>query len=307
LLIPKNEQPLNKVGLRNTMAFSIRSFGNSRTPTEHETLRWLRESAMCVEIVTTKYVSDRVQAALMFGRLFCWSWCHSFKETNMSEAREASRQIELRNYNLDLNFRPATYWNEAKAARANITGTLRRDALERALLRGDDHLAFRALDDAAGASARESLGAIHPSFRSGEDLRPVSRAEVEIARITLDSVHGEVTSIRARLRNGRIHYRVEDECANEFGYKIAISPRSSKLPLTLPQFITLINSARWDNQTGLVTPHWRTVLSDGESAAASFVRISSYFYPQLASWYAADLKALCASRSLAANAVGGRR
>ncbi len=132
----------------------------------------------------------------------------------------ANQQLELPTYNFDLNFRPATYWSEAKAVRANVTGTLRRAALEEALRAKDDRAARAALDDRLGAASREMLGVMHPSFRSGEDLRPVSRHEVEIARIELKSVHGEVTSIRARLRNGRIFYRVEDECANEFDYPL---------------------------------------------------------------------------------------
>ena len=87
-----------------------------------------------------------------------------------------------------------------------MTGTLRRAALEHALHEGDSELARSPRNHEVGVLGREALGAIHPQLRSGEDLRPGSRDEVEIARITLDSVHGEVTSIRARLRSGRILY-----------------------------------------------------------------------------------------------------
>lgn len=225
----------------------------------------------------------------------------------MPATQKSNQQIQLPSYNYDLDFRPATYWSEAKAARANVTGTLRRAALEHALREGDSQLAHGAMNDAAGALCREALGAIHPQLRSGEDLKPVAHREVEIARITLDSVHGEVTSIRARSRNGRILYRVDDETANDFGYKIHIKPGSSTLPLTMQQLIGLIDTAQSEGMVGLVTPHWFRVLrvdGSGYSEAVDFVRISSYFYPLLGAWYAVRLREIAEQRKRAAVAGG---
>jgi hypothetical protein len=46
------------------------------------------------------------------------------------------------------------------------------------------------------------LGQQNPSFRGGEDLPDVEDGEVEIARLTFaNSVHGEVTSLRAKQAN----------------------------------------------------------------------------------------------------------
>ena len=56
-----------------------------------------------------------------------------------------------------------------------------------------------------------------PRNRGGEDLPDLDEGEVEIARLSLaDSVHGEVTSLRARKDAGRIHLRLVDEYETEF-------------------------------------------------------------------------------------------
>lgn len=57
----------------------------------------------------------------------------------------------------------------------------------------------------------------NPRNRGGEDLPDLDEGEVEVARISLaDSVHGEVTSLRARKDAGRIHLRLVDEYETEF-------------------------------------------------------------------------------------------
>jgi hypothetical protein len=174
----------------------------------------------------------------------------------------------------DLSFRPATYWSESKRARANITGSVHRAALERALTEHNPSLAQAALADLT-PGLKVALGAIHPSLRSGEDLPPTKKHETEIARVTLNSIHGEVTSIRARMVNGRIYYRIADEMTTEFGYKFKAKPRSSSQPLTLGGLIDLINNidcrterGEW-YQTGVVSPHWDRL--EGCSEAVRFV------------------------------------
>jgi hypothetical protein len=57
----------------------------------------------------------------------------------------------------------------------------------------------------------------NPRNRGGEDLPDLDEGEVEVARISLaDSVHGEVTSLRARKAGGRIKLRLVDEYQTEF-------------------------------------------------------------------------------------------
>jgi hypothetical protein len=62
------------------------------------------------------------------------------------------------------------------------------------------------------------LGRQNPQFRGGEDLPDLENGEVEIARLTLaNSVHGEVTSLRAKLtkEDGKISLRMVDEYESE--------------------------------------------------------------------------------------------
>ena len=65
----------------------------------------------------------------------------------------------------------------------------------------------------------------HPQMRGGEDLPDLAPGEVEVARLVLlNSVHGEVTSLRARrLPNGRIGYALVDEYDTIFELPITAS------------------------------------------------------------------------------------
>lgn len=57
----------------------------------------------------------------------------------------------------------------------------------------------------------------NPRNRGGEDLPDLDEGEVEVARVSLaNSVHGEVTSLRARRAGGRIQLRLVDEYESEF-------------------------------------------------------------------------------------------
>ena len=69
---------------------------------------------------------------------------------------------------------------------------------------------------------KNMLGAKQPNFRGGEDLPDLLEGEVEIARVSLvDSVHGEVTSLRARKDGdvGSIRLRIVDEYG-DFEYEL---------------------------------------------------------------------------------------
>ena len=64
---------------------------------------------------------------------------------------------------------------------------------------------------------KEMLASRNPRMRGGEDLPDLEEGEVEIARVSLaNSVHGEVTSLRARKAGGRIQLRLVDEYESEF-------------------------------------------------------------------------------------------
>ncbi len=58
---------------------------------------------------------------------------------------------------------------------------------------------------------------LNPRNRGGEALSDLDEGEGEVARVSLaDSVHGEVTSLRARKAGGRIRLRMVDEYETEF-------------------------------------------------------------------------------------------
>ena len=86
------------------------------------------------------------------------------------------------------------------------------------------------------------LGRQNPQFRGGEDLPDLENGEVEIARLTLaNSVHGEVTSLRAKLtkQDGKISLRMVDEYESE----IKLPYQLANMPLTSEQVIGLFRDA----------------------------------------------------------------
>jgi len=86
------------------------------------------------------------------------------------------------------------------------------------------------------------LGQQNPRFRGGEDLPDLEEGEVEIARLTLaNSVHGEVTSLRAKQdqQSGKISLRMVDE----YESKITLPYQLADMPLTLQQVVCLFRDA----------------------------------------------------------------
>jgi hypothetical protein len=139
---------------------------------------------------------------------------------------------------VDLSFRPLTYWPQREPRQAKKKGTY--DA---------------GLDRAAVV---KNFFGLHPHLRSGQDLSEFKKDEVEIGRLRwAQTVHEEVTSIRARLVGARIAYRIDDELVTPEGGEFKFAPKTSTLPLTLGELINLINEAEewWDDElasTGLV-------------------------------------------------------
>jgi hypothetical protein len=72
------------------------------------------------------------------------------------------------------------------------------------------------------AALKDFLGSQHPQARGGEDLPDLQEGEVEIARLSLlNSVHGEVTSLRAKYDESAqlIRLSMVDEYENEYALK----------------------------------------------------------------------------------------
>lgn len=80
------------------------------------------------------------------------------------------------------------------------------------------------LEHDVSSDLKNSLGYTRPDLRGGEDLPDLFEGEVEIARVTLvDSVHGEVVSLRARHDSDqKILLRIVDEYwdMEEVGYTL---------------------------------------------------------------------------------------
>jgi hypothetical protein len=115
----------------------------------------------------------------------------------------------------------------------------------------------------------------------GEYLPDMDEQEVEIARITLQSVTQDVTSVFARREGGRIHYSVVDEYEGT-----TLSDRkelTSYQPLTLRELETFFNDA-WDLYECL------DISFDNSNGAPvenllDFASAGSAFYPQLEELY----------------------
>ena len=81
-----------------------------------------------------------------------------------------------------------------------IKGDHRRAVVARAIAEeGPDAVPSVWLEHELPEDMKAALGARNPGFRGGEDLPDFEGGEVELARITLDTVHREVTSLRARI------------------------------------------------------------------------------------------------------------
>jgi hypothetical protein len=161
------------------------------------------------------------------------------------------------------------------------------------------------LADTLDFRQRFTLGAIHPAFRSGEDLPTMGKQETEIARFTLaKTIHMEVTSIRARKVGSRIRYRVvcegyEGMC--DYDYKTR--PRSSTLPLSFGELTRLIDettlflNGKYE-ETGLLQPIWERCETTDLDDLRGEIDADSLFYPSLDEWCEFRLRSWVRQRSI---------
>ena len=116
---------------------------------------------------------------------------------------------------IDLDYRPASYfWPHGLATHllARVKGAARKAALKDLIDAGrlDEVPAFLA-KSALSEAERRAIGRIHPALMGGEYLPDLDETAIEIARISIRSTTGDVTSLYARRGEGCIHYRVVDE------------------------------------------------------------------------------------------------
>lgn len=228
----------------------------------------------------------------------------------LARGRDPFRELEAATPYLepvDYGFRPETYWPDDEESRRllAIKGTARRRAAAEAIDREGklpDDVLFA---DPIEPALREGIGGIQPSMMGGEFLPDLAEREVEIARIEMASVTGDVISVRARRTRTRIAYRAVDE----YGGSFSTSPKASKRPLDLGRLLTLIDSLGSDEderyegrfvdglREGALVPGDRQQDEDLQEAA-EFVDVRSHFYPQLEVHYRGTAKTWLEERRL---------
>jgi len=192
--------------------------------------------------------------------------------------------------NIDLSYRPDTYWPEAldqEQLLSRIKGESRRN-IAREILAEEGFAGLNSflVREELAEDERASWGRVHPAFMGGEFLPGLGFGKVEIARISLASITSDQISIRAIHAANKIRYAVDDEYQSK--YELAFE--DSRQPLTLGELIKFIDGSRhWDEQCpgGLLFSHCEYNYSyDGDiEQSVGFAWISSAWYPQLSDWY----------------------
>ena len=138
---------------------------------------------------------------------------------------------------IDLDFRPPSFfWPHGLETHllASVKGARRKAALKALIDAGRvDEVPELLAKSSLSEEERRAIGRIHPAFMGGEYLPDLDTTEIEIARISIKSVTGDVTSVYARRGEGGIHYRVVDEYDGDT--LTAVTERTSVQPLTLEE------------------------------------------------------------------------
>ena len=201
--------------------------------------------------------------------------------------------------NIDYDFRPASYWAVAftplEIALRNVKGRKRRELIREHFAAGKlDQVPDCLLTDSLDDDTRAQQDRIHPTFMGGEYLPGYHRAEIEIARIELNSTTNDVISLRVRPSGSRIRYCLVDEYQTEF----TLPQQTSTRPFSLRELIRFLDLS---NQSEVTEPEWNRfgfVLSFNQSSLdcggdletlKDFTRVVSDFYPDLEPHYASAI------------------
>ena len=189
------------------------------------------------------------------------------------------------------SFRPSSYWEDNDPLAAilrNVKGANRRQIITDYWNAGRiEDLDPDLLSDETVPELRQFLERLHPSFMGGEYLPTLLPAEVEIARISLQSTTFDVISIRAHREPGSelIHYRIEDEYDTNFEFE----PTTSAAPLTHDELVAFIDGVDGGTGGGLALCYNEMnfeCVGDADSLR-NFTTVSSLFYPDLEDHYEA--------------------
>jgi len=172
---------------------------------------------------------------------------------------------------IDLTYRPATYWPDIldqEQLLTRIQGQARRD-ITRQILAEDGVAGLDAIitGETLADEDRRDWGLLHPHCMGGEYLPQLDVEDIEIARISLASTTSDQISIRASRAGETIRYSVCDEYDTEFELAIA----ESEQPLTLGELIALIDGSKDSEEEqagGLLVCHCENMISWGGNAEA---------------------------------------
>jgi hypothetical protein len=186
---------------------------------------------------------------------------------------------------INLDYRPRDYfWASGLkiSLLSDIAGETRRQLVSELIEAGEvvpDGLDAPVLDE----QTRQAWGRVHPSHMGGEFLPSLRKGEVEIARISLQSVTSDQISVRARRLGQRLSYRIVDEYPDIATY--VCRPASSVSPLSLRDLILLMESACEGGS--IIFPTLEMNLEGGSTPVelAEFITVNSDFYPNLGRYY----------------------
>ena len=185
-------------------------------------------------------------------------------------------EIDAEDGQIDFSFRPSSYFRPVALAThvlRSVKGAERRRILASILSEGDAPLPPALAEPALPASLLRSWGSSHPAMLGGEYLPERRGTELEIARITLQSVTQDVISVYAAQGHGRIRYRVVDEYGGDT--LSGRARRTSVEPLTLGA-LALFFLGAWNPEPVLDVNFSRAESSLDE--ALDFMRGESAFY-----------------------------
>ena len=183
---------------------------------------------------------------------------------------------------LDLDYRPATYWDPGLMVIANITGDIRQANVIDYHHEGRmEELPDWFFAESLAPDKLDKLASERRSWLGGESLPDYLEGEVEIARITLHPAYRYVVAIRARPSGDRIAYRIVSEwepvAESELGF--------SDEPLSQRELLARIKAVQVDDES-LISHWWSQVgEADGVIPAVASLKLSSVFYPGLVGRY----------------------
>jgi len=129
-------------------------------------------------------------------------------------SQEFMRQITWES-SIDIDYKPEAYFKPQRISK-HLMSRVKNSVLKTSLRVQIDQGSYNPDGTLLSLAATDpdlarSLEGIHPMYMGGNYLPDFDDAEIEIARIPIQSTTYDVTSVFARMEDGQIHYRVVDE------------------------------------------------------------------------------------------------